>query len=524
MINYIIKRLIHGFISIIIIVSIVMVLIFTLLDKSSVFTNDPAYSKKTGNQKIIYEYQQWEKYGYVEFEEYNEFINKSIYNGAITEAEAIEAKNLGLTEEEDSLIVQKWTNQFIKTYEQKGYTVERLRGKLTSSGVLTASNAPNLIAYRNLNLFTRLWEFFSGLITIDSIHYVEENIENRGISFTLFDPLAEGRFSPAIIGNGTYHKYLLYFDNHFPYIHQNLITFHIGKSYSLYQGADLIEKMFDSQGEAELKEKVFPTGIKKETSLNLHTATYSYGNIPKEEQELFGDKYINCKIENTGLSMISNSFSIGIMATIITYLLGVPLGILMARKKDKAMDKFGSFYIIFILAVPSLAYIFMFSTIGNTIFHLPNHFGLDANPQWLIYILPIVSLALPAIANIMKWLRRYMIDQMNADYVRFAKSNGLAEKEIFKKHILKNAFIPLLHGLPGSILGCITGAIITESIYAVPGTGKLLTNAINRHDNGVIVGLTMFYACLSVLSLILGDIMMTLADPRISFLNKGGKK
>ena len=120
----------------------------------------------------------------------------------------------------------------------------------------------------------------------------------------------------------------------------------------------------------------------------------------------------------------------------------------------------------------------------------------------------------------MKWLRRYMIDQMNSDYVKFARSGGLTEGEIFTKHILKNAIIPIVHGVPGAILGSVVGAIITERVYVVPGAGNLLTTAINAYDNGVIVGLTLFYALLSVVSLILGDILMAMVDPRISFSTK----
>ena len=129
----------------------------------------------------------------------------------------------------------------------------------------------------------------------------------------------------------------------------------------------------------------------------------------------------------------------------------------------------------------------MFKAIGGKVFGLPTTFDME-HPTWLMYILPIISLALPSIANQMKWLRRYMIDQMNSDYVKFARSGGLSEGEIFSKHILKNAIIPIVHGIPGSVLFAMTGAIITERVYVVPGAGNLLTNAINANDNGVIVG------------------------------------
>ena len=191
----------------------------------------------------------------------------------------------------------------------------------------------------------------------------------------------------------------------------------------------------------------------------------------------------------------------------------------MALRKDKLLDHIGTFYIVFITAVPSLAYIFLFKSLGGK-FGLPTTFDME-NPTWLMYVLPIISLSLPSIAGLMKWLRRYMIDQMNSDYVKFARSGGLSEGEIFRKHILKNAIIPIIHDIPGSVLGALTGAIITERVYAVPGAGNLLTQAINKYDNGVIVGVTLFYAILTVASNILGDVLMSAVDPRISFTSKG---
>ena len=171
------------------------------------------------------------------------------------------------------------------------------------------------------------------------------------------------------------------------------------------------------------------------------------------------------------------------------------------------------------MAVPSLGYIFLFKAIGGNLFNLPTTFDME-HPTWMMYVLPIVSLALPSIANLMKWLHRYMIDQMNSDYVKFARSGGLSEGEIFSKHILKNAIIPIVHGIPAQVLFAMTGAIITERVYVVPGAGNALTRAINAYDNGVIVGMVLFYAVLTVVSVILGDVLMAAMDPRISFTTK----
>ena len=264
----------------------------------------------------------------------------------------------------------------------------------------------------------------------------------------------------------------------------------------------------------------YPTGLTEESADNLHTATYAKDSRESSlvYESRYEDDYTNVATVKSGKSKIGYSFVIGLIAVIMSYLIGVPLGILMARKKDRLVDKIGTIYIVFIIAVPSLAYIFLFKAIGGS-FGLPTTFDMES-PSKLMYVLPIVSLALPSIANLMKWIRRYMIDQMNSDYVKFARSGGLTEGEIFTRHILKNAAIPIIQGIPAAVLGALTGAIITERVYVVPGIGNLLTEAINKYDNGVIVGGTLFYAILTVTSLILGDVLMAMVDPRISFSTK----
>lgn len=518
MIKYLLRRLLHGVFSIVIVVGIVMVLIYTLLNRDAIFANDSVISHLTGNSKAIYEYSKWEEYGYLEFVQFSDYTSDLLKDEKITEEEFYQINDLGLVASEDSELTKKYAKEFEKYYSERGFEVKRLKGK-KKGNMIDGDNRPQLIAVKDLPLFQRLGSYFGSIITIDTIHYVQEDIENRGITFTWSDPL-NGGFSPAIMGNGTKHKYLLYFDNQFPFIHQNLITINLGKSNVVYSGQDLSDVMNSSslQGASILSEKKTITGETMTTSMDLHTAMYSSGRLSASDMKNFGDQYFTCLETTNGMSKVGYSFVIGIISAFLAYFLGVPLGILMALKKDKLADKLGTIYIVFIMAVPSLAYIFLFRQVGSW-FGLPGTFrsGLGA----AYYVLPIISLALPSVAGLMKWIRRYMIDQMNSDYVKFARSGGLSEGQIFTKHILKNAAIPIVHGIPGVILTSVIGGIITESVYAVPGTGKLLTTAINKHDNGVIVGLTFFYACLSVVSLILGDILMSLVDPRISFTSKG---
>ena len=213
----------------------------------------------------------------------------------------------------------------------------------------------------------------------------------------------------------------------------------------------------------------------------------------------------------------------GIFAMLLAYGLGLPLGVLMARKKDKLADKAGMVYIIFIIAVPSLAYIYLFRWLGTTLFNLPSVFTVYGAEDIRSWILPIISLALPSIASLMLWTRRYVVDQMNSDYVKFAKSKGLSQREIFNNHIFKNAIIPIAQGIPSSLAGCITGAIITESIYSVGGMGKMLPNAINQYNNVMVVALAFMFSTVSVLAVLAGDIVLTKVDPRISLTEKAGR-
>ena len=113
-----------------------------------------------------------------------------------------------------------------------------------------------------------------------------------------------------------------------------------------------------------------------------------------------------------------------------------------------------------------------------------------------------------------------MLDQSSSDYVKFARAKGLSQSEIFKKHILRNAIIPIVHDLPASIILTITGAVLTETVFAIPGTGKLLPDAINEHN--MIIALTILYTSLSIFSVLIGDLLMTVVDPRIKLTDDGG--
>ena len=525
MTKYLINRILRSLVSVVIVVGIVMVMIYSALDRNLIFANDSTYTKIGSNAKEVYKMQQWEKYGYVDYIPYTDYLKELLAEGVIDTDTYNEVSKFANKPEGDSDAVAEYVAKFTDKYESEGYEVVRLKGDMQGKTKKYKSGGePRLYAHRDVPLVTRLFKYITGLVSVDNIHYAQEEIENRGITFTLYDPAYGGeKLSPAIMGNGTQYKYLFYMNDSFPYIHQNLVKIRLGLSYSVNQGIDVFDTLTESQGSYAMSTVTYPSGVTETSADNLHTASYvadSLANGTPVAKAHFIDDYTNVSAHKAGLSRLGYSFVIGIIAVIIAYLLAVPLGITMALKKDKLLDKLCTFYIVFITAVPSLAYIFMFKSVGGHM-GLPTTFDME-NPIWVMYVLPIISLALPQVANTMKWLRRYMIDQMNSDYGKFARSGGLSEGEIFSKHILKNAIIPIVHGIPGNILFAMTGAIITERVYVVPGAGNMLTRAINAYDNGVIVGMTLFYAVLTVTSVILGDVLMSVMDPRISFTEKRG--
>ena len=522
--KYLFKRILFSIFSLLVVVMIVMLLVFSLIERSVIFQMDDTWNKKSNNDRGIYEFSRYQKYGYLEYENYSSFVMnkyKEIYGDEYDKQEDYIADKKAIDDPatfQDNPTVK----EFLKTYKAKGYKFTYYEPMKFSSGKVKPGGNAYLVASYERPVYSRLWKYVKGFITFETKHDVQdENLTDRYIRFEK-DPYS-GLF--AIVGSGTQHKYLLYFDDRFPFIHQNWAHLNLGVSYTKYRDQEISNVITEPTGDLKNVNQQYPSMIGTdeytETAIDFHSLTYNSAQLSDVEKQQFPDNYTVYTYKRTGLSMLENSFVIGLIATIIAYILGLPLGMLMARRKEKLADKIGNLYIIFIMAVPSLAYIFMFAAIGTKVFNLPYKFA-TAEVKILAYILPTVSLALPQIGSLMKWMRRYMIDQMNADYVKFARAEGLSEKEIFNVHISKNAMIYLVHGIPANILGCLTGAIITERVYSVPGVGNLLTAAINSHDNGIIVACTVFYTSLSIISLILGDLLLAKYDPRISLSEEGG--
>ena len=220
-------------------------------------------------------------------------------------------------------------------------------------------------------------------------------------------------------------------------------------------------------------------------------------------------------------SIIANkaplSIEMGLISMALSLILGIPLGAAMAKGKNKFWDKFGTVFIVFVSAVPAAVYYIYIQSFGSSLFGFPMLFSRE---DWRTWILPVFSMSLGNIAYYAMWLRRYMVDEMNKDYVRLARAKGVKSSKITMRHVFRNSFVPMIQYSPTSLLYTVSGSIYIESLYSVPGMGGLLVDVITRQDNPMVQALVMIYSSIGIVGMILGDLLMVVIDPRISLARK----
>ena len=221
-------------------------------------------------------------------------------------------------------------------------------------------------------------------------------------------------------------------------------------------------------------------------------------------------------------SKFTVSMKLGCTALVIALLVGVIIGVIQTLNKDRLLDHVGTAYTVFVNAVPSLVSYSLVLVFGSKVLGLPPLYSTRNVSQ--SSILPIVCLALASIASYALWTRRYMVDELNKDYIRLARVKGMSSGAIMVKHVFKNAFVPLVQQIPASFLYTIGGSLLVERFFSVPGMGPLLTDAIIRYDVNVVQTLAILYATLGIMGVFIGDILMMLVDPRIKLTGRGGTR
>lgn len=199
-------------------------------------------------------------------------------------------------------------------------------------------------------------------------------------------------------------------------------------------------------------------------------------------------------------------------ALIIEYLLAIPLGLLAAVRKNRLTDKALTVTTVVLWSMPPFwlgVLLMMIFSISLNVLPLSGYSGFSS------LILPALTLALPALAQIFRLTRSEVLDVMDEKYVTTAYAKGVEDRKVLIKHVLRNALIPVTVMFFLSLPWLIGGAVVVENVFAWPGMGQLLWKGIAKQDFVIVQGIIFVITILTVVCNIIGDIISGILDPRI---------
>lgn len=245
------------------------------------------------------------------------------------------------------------------------------------------------------------------------------------------------------------------------------------------------------------------------------TRTLLGGNWGVSETLYTGQDVMDKFIEKLPPTMMINLYSM-----FISVPLGILFGIYAALKKNKWQDHFISTAVMILVSVPSYVYAFLVQYI--LCFRLgwfPMLMDAGTNYfSWSMFksMLPAVfSLAFGTIAGLTRFTRAELTEVLTSDYLLLARTKGLTKAQTTVRHALRNAMVPIFPMILGEFIGIISGSLIIESIFGVPGVGALYVNSINRLDYNFFMLLSAFYTAIGLVSGIVIDLSYGFIDPRI---------
>ena len=226
------------------------------------------------------------------------------------------------------------------------------------------------------------------------------------------------------------------------------------------------------------------------------------------------------KTDTTVNQIIGNHFPVsarvGAVAVLVSLLVGLPLGVLSAVYRGKGVDMACMVFATIGISVPvfviSVLLMYLFSGVLQW---LPTY-GLAS---WRHYILPVACLAFNPIAYIARQTRSSMLEALEQDYVRTARSKGVSEVMVVAKHALKNALTPVITYLGPLVAGLLTGGFVVERLFSVPGMGRYFVQSISDRDYTMIMGIVIFYGIFVVVCNLVSDILLAIVDPRVKLSN-----
>lgn len=221
-----------------------------------------------------------------------------------------------------------------------------------------------------------------------------------------------------------------------------------------------------------------------------------------------------------GQGKFARSIRLGFLALIAAVIIGIPLGCLAAYNRGKWIDSILRVITTMGIAMPSfvIATLMLFG-FGVHLKILPVQSGTLESVA--TYIMPVLTMAFYPSCYIAKLTRTSMLDALGQDYIRTARAKGLKTKFILFKHALRNSLIPVITYLGPLTAGIITGSLVVEQIYNIPGIGSYFVSSILNRDYPIIMGTTILLACLIVFMNLVVDVAYKIVDPRINITKKG---
>jgi len=241
---------------------------------------------------------------------------------------------------------------------------------------------------------------------------------------------------------------------------------------------------------------------------------------------LQGDFGVSYKIsKNTPISQLIQtrlpiSIGIGGMAVALGAIVGLLLGLLAALKHNTIWDTLATIISVIGVSVPS--YVFALALSYNFGFKL-QWFPMLFSQKDIMgsSVLPSISLSMFTMASIARFTRSEMLEVLGSDYMLLAESKGLSGPALIFRHALRNALIPIVTVLAPLIVDLMTGSLVVEKIFAIPGVGSLLVNAIQSNDYNVVISLSFIYSAMYIAIMLVVDLLYGVIDPRIRLAKKG---
>ena len=241
-------------------------------------------------------------------------------------------------------------------------------------------------------------------------------------------------------------------------------------------------------------------------------------------------KLQNQEVTDLVLTRIPYTIKPGALALLIGIIIGITLGAIAAMKRNSWADHMITIISVLGVSIPSFVLAaFLQYFICTKLGWLPVIYqpademrGVTMWDEFKSLILPAISLSVPVIASLMRYMRSELIEVLNTDYILLARAKGLTKAQVIVHHALRNALIPVITVVGPMVVSIMTGSLVVEKFFGVPGLSNLLLNSVTMKDQFLTLGIAFFYAFLYVIVILIIDLLYGVIDPRIR-LAGGGK-